>query len=258
MIVLLLSGCAHMANMIVLDNVTKYKCFIDTLSGKPYSQLFEEDSIAYMVQFPGYNPNESFLYDTDYVANLFVGAKGKYSIRNLWLSVFNKGLESIPYRSSYISDKAGSRRETKFIIQSYPPRELDYDYTYQALVGFSFLPKDLKDTVGLELVITFDLFEGDRQRKIEQRFKLSRSIISQNAAYHPLMETDIKDSFLWGPWWLGWGVKSPSESIREYNELIEKSKTDSKTAFRLTGRTFLPCLRYDHFHQEGFFMHMDR
>jgi hypothetical protein len=256
--VLLFAGCGPIANTIVVDNMVEYEYFADTLTNNPYSELYEQDSTAYVVQFPGHDPNESFLYGTDYLAYLFVGAKGNYSIHNLWVSLFNNGHEIIPYRSSYISDKASSRRETKIIVQSDPPRELDFDYTYNALIGFSFRPEQLKGIINPELRISFDIFEGEKTEKIEKHFQLSRSKITKNAAHHMLGEADPEDVFLSGPWWLGWGMKSKTESFDEYIELLGRAKTDSKAAFRVSGRGFLPCIRYGRFHKEGFFLHMDR
>jgi hypothetical protein len=239
------------------ESKTTYRYYVDSETGKPYSPLYESGPVRYVVQFPGHNPYDAFLYGSDFVAFLSIFSEESYAIRNLWFSLRIDGKELIPARNSYLSDKEKWKQYTVIEQMPTPARKLGvYLPVEDALIGFIYRPAQLKDSPKLELEVKFDLTVGKAKSTIEKHFVLRRTTTSEQTRGDPrFSERQPGEAVLVGAWWLD--MRGGNVSA-EYQAIVAKVESGEESAVRLTGRGFLPRVRYDSLHFEGFFLHVDR
>jgi tetratricopeptide (TPR) repeat protein len=238
------------------ESKTTYRYYVDSETGKPYSPLYESGPVRYVVQFPGHDPYDAFLYGRDFVAFLSITSEESYAIRNLWFSLRIDGKELIPARNNYLSDKEQWKQYTVIRQMPKPAAALDLDSKKQTLIGFIYEPEQLRDSPKAELEVKFDLTVGKAKSTIEKHFVLRRTTTSEQTRGDPrLNERKPGEAVLVGAWWLDThGSKLPAR----YQATVAKVESGKESAVRLTGRGFLPRVRYDRIHFEGFFVHFDR
>jgi len=235
---------------------TAYEYYVDSETNKAYSPLYESGPVRYVVQFPGHNPYDAFLYGDDFVAFLSIASKESYAIRNLWFSLKSDGKELIAPRNSGVSDKEKWKAYTAIREQATPARGLHLDLAEGALMGFIYKPAQLKGVSKVDLDVKFDLIVGEARSTIKKHFVLRRTTLSERTRDDPrFRERPPGDAVLVGAWWLDTRGNNLSA---EYEAIVAKVAKGEESAVRLTGHGFLPRVRYDEIHFEGFFMHVDR
>jgi hypothetical protein len=154
-----------------------------------------------------------------------------------------------------VSEEEKWKLHTHIMPQPTPARELDMDFTDQALIGFIYQPAQLDNLDTASLEVNFDLIVGESKSPIVRRFSLRRTSLSKRTGEDPqFRERQPGEAVLVGPWWLDTRGNNLSA---EYEGIVTKAASDPDTAIRLTGRGFLPRLRFGSIHFEGFFLHVD-
>ncbi len=249
-------GCASNApNGSAVPSPTTYEYYVDSETGKPYSPLYESGPVRYVIQFPGYNPYDAFLYGRDFVAFLFVGSKERYAVRNLRFGLERDGRALSPSRNSTLADREW-KLYTSIGRPTDPPGGFDLKPAKQALVGFVYPRTQLAGAATAQLEVSFDLIVGDATTPIKRRISLKRTASSEVTGQDPrFREREPGEVLLVGPWWLETDKK---DMAGEYDSCVARAVANEECAIRVSGRGFLPRIRYDSIHFEGFFLHVDR
>jgi len=234
---------------------TTYEYYVDSDTGKPYSPLYEAGPVRYVIQFPGYNPYDAFLYGRDFVAYLSVESKEPYAVRNLRLRLKRDGREVFPPKSSYLTDSRIWKLNTVIVRQSDSPGGIDFHPAKKNLTGFVYQRAQLDGRAVTELEVSFDLIVGDTRTPIRRSFSLKRTATSEVTGEDPrVRERKPGECVLVGPWWI---ERENKDMADEHDSCARRAIANEDCAIRVSGRGFLPRLRYDRIHFEGFFMHVD-
>lgn len=255
-------GCAGGGTQSSSQNlVVTYDYFVDVATGKPYSKLLDVNGLRFVVQFPGHNPFDSFLYGSDLLAFVYFDTVGPpYSLHELRVELSHDGRELTFHYTSFLDEEAAYKERTAILKQTIPPRELALDQKAEALVGFAYAPSMLQEIETAVLDVKFHLEIGGSSESIYRKFYVKRIRRTEKYQTHPkYVERDAGHAVLVGPWWLDWPRSEDcGEPLSDMLAAVNRAaSSDVKAAARLTGAGFLPRLRFDGLHFEGFFLHYD-